>query len=89
MKLFIVSFLLFSFVFGSTSEPNYKELQEMVEQMKEAYGIIEENSSNSSNFQFDLEKNYSEQELKEKVDQMKDMLESDPVFKKYYQNKQE
>jgi len=81
MKTILLGIFLFTFAVGSKTEPTLIELQSLVEKMKKGYDIIEDDFSNS---EFNLQKDYSDKELQKKVEQMKEMLESNPTLKKYY-----
>ncbi|MEA3383337.1 MAG: hypothetical protein U9Q20_01485 [Campylobacterota bacterium] len=81
MKLVLSLVFFISLSNASQTQPSMKELQKMVGEFKEAYGIIDDDKSKSK---YDINKKYSDKEIKEQVDKMEKLLKTDPTLKKVY-----
>ena len=70
MKILFFLFVLLVTLFGqNNSSPSMKELQQMVESMQKAYGIITQENS-----EYNPEKKYTDKEIQEQVDKINSML---------------
>lgn len=78
MKLLVSLFFISTLSQASQEQPTMEELQKIVGQFKEAYGIVEDNKSYNPN------KKVSDKELKEQVDKMQQILKENPNMQYYY-----
>lgn len=81
-KLSILLTCIF-FMVSFAKEPTMEELQKAVDQMKGYYQMIDDHSiDNTKNKEFDLNKKYTEQEIKEKLEEVSRILETNKNLKK-------
>lgn len=82
MKLILASLLFISFLNASEQkQPSLDELQRMVNQIKDAYGIIDNEESIKK---YDIKKQVTEEELKKQVEKMQRLLKENPELNYKY-----
>ena len=68
---YLVSIIFITSILNANDQPTMIELQKLVNQFKEAYGIIDDNKSKNK---YDINQKVTEQELKDQVDEMNRLL---------------
>ena len=78
---YLVSIIFITSILNATDQPTMVELQKLIGQFKEAYGVIDDDKSNKK---FDINRKVTEKELKDQVDEMNRLLKSNPKLQYHY-----
>ncbi len=81
-----LSSILLSISLSASDIPSGVELQKMVNEMRAAYGLLDEKDGKKSKSKYDVNKKYTDKEIKAQVDEMERLMKTDPVLKKVYGN---